>query len=179
MIDDMYPPDLPPGCSIGMVDRSAKCPHPEEAAPRKKRKKMVSPTSRTLVVAGKRGYVIGVVERFVGFPPPGHRVDLFGVIDLVGVRPTEDKRGLQIVGVQATSDNGGNHASRRAKILAEPRAKLWCDAGGALELWSWKKRGARWEPRIEVFTSASWPATPAGNGTRDDAGAPARRPDQR
>lgn len=29
MIDDMYPPDLPPGCSIGMVDRSAQCPHPK------------------------------------------------------------------------------------------------------------------------------------------------------
>lgn len=147
----------------------------EGDALRKKRKKTVSPTSRTLAAAGKRGYVIGVVERFVGFPPPGHRVDLFGVIDLVGVRPTEDKRGLQIVGVQATS--GSNHAARRTKILGEPRAKLWCDAGGVLELWSWTKRGARWEPRIEVFTPESW-STLAGSGTRDGAGVPSPRPDR-
>jgi hypothetical protein len=62
-----------------------------------------------------------------------------------------------ILGIQATAGGtGGAHAARRAKILAEPRARQWVEAGGRLELWSWAKQGARgkpkrWQLRVETY----------------------------
>ena len=124
--------------------------------PKKKRKASKSPTSRTLEECRKRGWLAGVVEQFVRFPPPGHRVDLFGVIDIVAVVPPSDEERGAILAIQATAGNSGDHARRRAKILAEPRAKRWVEAGGRLELWSWGLRGdrgkaKRWMLRIETY----------------------------
>jgi hypothetical protein len=132
-------------------------------APKKKRAKSTSPTQRTLAECRKRGWTAGVVEQFVRFPAPGHRRDLFGVIDLVAIVSGDehpyDQRG--ILAIQACA--GPSHADRRDKILAEPRARQWIEAGGRLELWSWAKRGDRgkrklWTLRVEVFTTESWRA---------------------
>ncbi len=71
----------------------------------------------------------------------------------------------RILGIQATT--GAHHADRRAKILAEHRAKLWVAAGGRLELWTWSQRVAhnqdgskakrpRWTLRVEAFTVEDW-----------------------
>ena len=118
-----------------------------EAPPKKKRKKSKSPTSRALDECKKRGWIAGVVEKFVRFPPPGHLVDLFGVIDIVAITPEG------ILGIQATGDNAGDMARRRRKILAEPRAKSWLEHA-RLEVWGWGKRGdrgksKRWTLRVD------------------------------
>lgn len=153
-------------------------PEAEEPAPRKKRKKPASPSAMTLKECAKRGWIAGVVERFVRFPPPGHKVDLFGVIDIVAI-VTEiaevaymigeepPRRAVATIGIQATTNTGGHHAKHRTKILAEPRARAWVEAGNRLELWTWAKQGAAgkrklWTLRVEVFTPESWSATPAG-----------------
>jgi hypothetical protein len=141
----------------------------EEAAPPKKRKSSTSPTERTIAECKRRGWIPGVVERHIPFPRPmGTKIDLFGVIDLVVIVPPFDKDGNgwpepgYILAIQATGGSGGTHAARRTKILAEPRAKAWVEAGGQFELWSWSKRvgynkdgskSARpaWTLRVETY----------------------------
>lgn len=136
-------------------------PEAEEATPpakaKRKSKKTISPTARTLVECRRRGWIAGVVEKNVQYPKP-HKIDLFGVIDIVAIVPAQhDLLGAgAILAIQATSNNGGTHAARRDKILAEPRAKAWVDAGGRLELWSWAKQGAAgkrktWTLRVETY----------------------------
>lgn len=120
-----------------------------------KRKKSTSPTQRTLAELRKRGWTAQVVERWNQHARV--RVDLFGVIDLIALAPTElrlDGKRSAIVGIQACA--GPSHAARRDKILAEPRAKQWIEAGGCLELWSWSLRGdrgkqKRWTLRVETY----------------------------
>lgn len=124
-----------------------------------KRRKGTSPTQRTLAECRKRGLTAQVVERWNQHARV--RVDLFGVIDLVAIVPPDGDilsgqqlRAGAILGIQATT--GPNHASRRTKILAEPRAREWVDAGGRLELWSWSQRGAAgkrklWTLRVETY----------------------------
>lgn len=132
----------------------------EELAPKKKRKASTSPTARTLAEARKRGWIAQVVERW---NPHAHvRQDLFGVIDLIAIVPQVDRDGNgwpdpgSILGIQATVNRSGQHAAHRAKILAEPRARAWVEAGGRLELWTWAMQGAagtrkRWTLRVEAF----------------------------
>lgn len=166
----------PNGCTCGF-NGDCNCPFvasTEEPAPKKKRKKPASPTSFTLKECAKRGWIAGVVERFVRFPPPGHKVDLFGVIDIVAIAPSAPRWGYVnadgsqqfsppfTIGIQATTNTGGHHAKHRAKILAEPRARAWVEAGNHLELWTWALQGARgkqkrWTLRVEAFTrDADW-----------------------
>lgn len=124
----------------------------------KKRRKSTSPTARTLAECRKRGWVAQNVEQFVRFPPPGHRLDLFGVIDIVAVVPVAAVAAAclkRTIGIQATA-SAAHHAHRRDKILAEPRAREWVDAGNGLELWSWSQRGAKgkrklWQLRVETY----------------------------
>lgn len=134
-----------------------------DPAPRKKRKLSRSPSSRCLEVCRKRGWSAGVVERFVRFPPPGHRVDLFGVIDIVAVTTvsTEGKDPVHVRGVLGIQASPGSvHAAHAHKIRAAYRddedVRAWFAAGNRLELWSWSLRGAagkakRWSLRVERF----------------------------
>lgn len=160
---DALRPSGMPGDSAGLLEptglddvtRSAPVPDALEAvgvAPKKRRKKGTSPSARTLAECRKRGWIAQVVERFNTYT--NQRVDLFGVIDLVAISPTG------IVGIQACAGSrsdgrgGGDHAARRAKILAEPRARAWVQAGAALQVWSWAKRGEHgsrklWTLRVE------------------------------
>ncbi len=128
--------------------------------PKAKRRKGKSPTQRTLDELRKRGWTAQVVER------PWNKfskvtLDLFGVIDLVAIAHDEQwVPRTAILGIQATT--GAHHADRRTKILAEPRAKEWVDAGGRLELWTWSQRVAykangskaarpAWTLRVETY----------------------------
>lgn len=129
----------------------------------------MSPTARALAECRKRGWVAQVVEQTI--PRTFIKRDLFGVIDIIAVKPTKEQIGGlccvykrpygalpgaftcpecgllntripgEIIGIQATS--GTNHAARIAKAKAEPRLRHWVDAGGRFEIWSWAKRGAR------------------------------------
>jgi hypothetical protein len=126
-----------------------------EPAPKKRKAKAKSPTSRTLDECKRRGWTAGVVERHIPFPrPQGTKIDLFGVIDLIAIRSALHGGRPGILGIQATS--GTNHASRRTKILAEGRVREWVEAGGQIELWSWSPRGVagkakRWAVRVETY----------------------------
>lgn len=147
-----------------------------EMAPKKKRKKPKQPTERTLDECRKRGWIAGIVERRIPFPKPqGTTIDLFGVIDVVAIDTSVSvscagcgrHQTGQTVGIQATS--GSNHAARRAKILAEPRALTWVQANNRLELWTFSPRGAAgkrklWTLRVETFRAEDW-----GQGTGDIA----------
>jgi len=81
------------------------------------------------------GYIPGVVEKFVAFPPPGHRVDLFGFIDIVAMKPPE--KGL--LAVQATSTP--NLMARVKKAQGCPELAAWIDSGNRFECHGWAKRG--------------------------------------
>lgn len=139
-----------------------------EAAPKAKakRKKSTSPTQRTIAECKKRGWIAGVVERWN--PHVRIRQDLFGVVDLIAIVPPELMHGYvdaegntlmrsgAILAIQCGVNTSGQHAAHRDKILAEPRAKAWVDAGGRLELWSWAKQGdrgkvKRWQLRVETY----------------------------
>lgn len=108
-----------------------------------------SPTKRSLDECKRRGWIAAVVEQTI--PRTFIKRDMFGCIDIVAIAPDG------IIGIQATSNNGGNHSARIAKIHAEPRMQSWCKAGARLLVWSWAKRGARgerklWTLREEVVT---------------------------
>lgn len=129
-----------------------------------------SPTQRALAECKKQGWTAAIVEKWN--PHSKTRLDLFGFADLVVLKPPRlmclefwDAAGRgpfrspsttkgTIVAVQVTS--GSNHAARRTKILAEPRAKLWCDCGGVVEVWSYTKRKTgRYELRVEEVSFAA------------------------
>lgn len=105
-----------------------------------------SPTSRTLAWCKERGWLVGVVERFI--PQTKRRNDLFGFIDIVVL---DGQPG--VLGIQATST--GNMSARAMKIQEEctEAAKSWLDAGNRIWVVGWAKRGAKgkrklWTPRI-------------------------------
>lgn len=111
----------------------------------------MTPTARSLAECKRRGWTAGVVEKFVRFPPPGHRVDLFGCIDIVAIGPQGevgmcDDWSERIFGIQACA--GASHAARKTKALAEPRLRAWLEAGGRFAIWSWAKRGDRGKRKL-------------------------------
>jgi hypothetical protein len=111
-----------------------------------------SPTQRTLALLRKDGWTAAIVEKWN--PHAFIRQDLYGFIDIVAIRESGG-----ILGIQACA--GASHATRRTKILAEPRAKLWLQAGGLIDICSWSKKGARgkrklWDARVEHLTLADF-----------------------
>ena len=106
-----------------------------------KRKSSKSPTQRALAELKKLGYLTAIVERWN--PYAKIRQDLWGWCDILYLTDSS------IVGLQITS--GANHAARREKILAEPRALAWIKAGGIVEVWSVAKQGARGEAKAWVI----------------------------
>ncbi len=110
----------------------------------------VSPTQRAIAHCKKHGYVAAVVERWN--PYANIRQDMMGFCDLVVLRPDAQ----DIAAVQVTS--GSNVASRVTKIKAEPRAKVWLECGGVIEVWGYRKlkpRGQKrptWELRVVPVT---------------------------
>lgn len=161
-----------------------------EPAPKKKRKKSTSPTARTLAECRKRGWIAQVVERRI--PKSFVTVDFIGCIDVIAIvaprvrdakcatcvlkRPysgepftcpncgtPNDIIPGHILGIQTTSNNGGNHSARVHKILAEPRAQQWIEAGGKLQVWSWSQTAKRkpWTLRTEDITLADFEAKDA------------------
>lgn len=95
----------------------------------------MTPTERSLAFFRDQGRTVAVVEKFVRFPPPGHRVDLFGVIDILAIG------GGVVIGCQTTS--GSNAAARVAKILASPHFETMRTSGIKLVVHAWRKVGPR------------------------------------
>jgi len=93
----------------------------------------MTPTARTLKLLRDEGWTAQVVEHYNTFSH--QRKDLFGFIDVLGIHPEHGT-----LAIQATTTD--NQAARLAKILAEPRARLWLLAGRghhAIEVWGWAK----------------------------------------
>lgn len=92
---------------------------------------MSSPTALSRKLLEAEGYTVDVVERWL--PQARRRLDLFGFADLIAIRKGEGP-----LLVQTTSAT--NMASRRTKILAEPRAALWVATGGRILLHGWRPK---------------------------------------
>lgn len=94
---------------------------------------MTSPTQRSKKYLQDDGWTVAITERWNSFAKI--RQDLFGFIDLVCLAP-----GV-ILGVQTTS--ASNASSRVNKILDEPAALQWIQAGGKILVLAWSKKGPR------------------------------------
>ena len=125
-----------------------------------------TPTQRTLALLKKRGWTAAVVEKWIPIPNSpagGIRRDLFGGIDVIALNP-EAGWTRRIHGIQCCAASG--LAAHRDKLRAEPRMKLWIEAGGCLEIHAWRKVGARgkrklWEPLIESVLVSDFTEQPA------------------
>ncbi len=106
----------------------------------------MSPTQRTLAKLRKEGWTCAITEKWNQYARV--RQDLFGFCDVIAIKPGT------ILAVQACA--GASHAARRDKILAEPRAAEWLNAGGQIAVLSWAKQGPRgkrklWTARMEMI----------------------------
>ena len=101
----------------------------------------VSATQVSLKLLRKRGYEVGIVERYNFFIH--QRFDLFNVIDLIAIKPGE------ILGVQATSY--GAATQHRQKIREEPKLLAWIEAGGQFELHLARKIKNKWIIQVEKW----------------------------
>jgi len=105
------------------------------------------PTQRTQARLRERGYEVANCERKVPISGRGFKgrlvtQDLFGFIDTLAMHKEEWKR---LLAIQSTDDS--HHATRRAKIKANPLVKLWLRQC-ALEIWSWGKKGGRGQRKL-------------------------------
>lgn len=77
---------------------------------------------------------VDIVERFVDNSRVPHRSDLFGLFDLVAMRPGEGLIGIQSCG-------GSDFAAHYKKIVYLRRrlSLMWLQCGGKIELWGWRK----------------------------------------
>lgn len=105
-----------------------------------------SPTQRTLQALRKKGYTCAITEKW---NPHAHiRQDLFQILDLLCLAKDE------ILGIQCTTY--AHHADHKTKIINHENTRIWLNAGGKLEIWSWKKtmKGKRvaYESRVEEIT---------------------------
>ena len=106
-----------------------------------------SPTTRTLALVRKQGFMAEVVEKWNAHIKI--RQDLFGFADVIAVDPNLGQSLL----FQTTSYSG--FSARRKKILESDKAKTWLDAGGRIFVHGWQQKGGkgtRWSVREEEVT---------------------------
>ncbi len=126
--------------------------------PCKKAKKATSMMKRARAELDRLGFVNDVVERRI--PHSFVTKDFLGFADIIYV--TSGSYG-SIVALQVTTNTGGHHAKHKEKIIAEPRALAWLQAGGLVELWSFAKQGPRgeaktWKIRKEEIVQSDFDA---------------------
>jgi hypothetical protein len=97
---------------------------------------MATPTSRTLQLLRREGYLAETVEKWI--PRIERRRDLFGFSDVLAVHPAARLFLL----VQVTSL--GHVADRLKKVQGRSETALWLRAGGRVEIHGWAQRGDRW-----------------------------------
>ncbi len=101
----------------------------------------------------KEGWTVGIVEKWQSFfgrkkgqGPPGVRVDLFNLWDLVAVKAGE----TGVLGIQCTM--GGGDASKHLKaMLANPILRIWLNSGNPGIIMSWAKRGERGKRKLWTY----------------------------
>lgn len=100
---------------------------------------MTSPTSRSLALYRKRGWLVAVVERFN--PYAKVRQDLFGFIDLIAIK------GDLTLGIQTTT--GDHVAERIEKVKGLQAAAVWLESPLRKIVFNgWRKVGARGERKL-------------------------------
>lgn len=92
-----------------------------------------SPTQRSLKLLREEGYTCEVVERFIPFPKPGHRKDLYGFADILAVHPF-----LGTLAVQCCVGSG--MSARRKKLAEEPNVTICKLAKWRIEIHGWVAR---------------------------------------
>jgi hypothetical protein len=97
-----------------------------------------SPTQLTLKKLREEGYLCQVVEHYNIFAKI--RQDLFGFIDVIGVREGET------IAVQATSYS--NMSARINKIAEHDNVSMVRKAGWKIQVFGWHKKDNRWTVRI-------------------------------
>jgi hypothetical protein len=102
-------------------------------------KSSISPTQRSLALLRAEGYTVEVVEKWNAHARI--RQDLFGFIDILGVRDGET------LAVQTTA--GSCLASRRKKIAEHENLGAVRKAGWRIELHGWRKLKAGWQCKRE------------------------------
>ena len=101
----------------------------------------MSPTSLTLDLLRRSGYLAAVVERWL--PKINKRRDLFGIIDVLGIHPVR----REVLLVQTTTI--ANLSARLAKVKASPVLPGLLAAGVVVQLHgSRKNAGKGWRPKI-------------------------------
>lgn len=83
------------------------------------------------------------VESWSPFPPPGHRSDLYGIVDVLALGYDET------LAVQCSTVKG--FSAHRRKIEAEPMTIVLLEAGWGIELHGWHKPGRFWEWKGYTF----------------------------
>lgn len=97
---------------------------------------MSSPTQRSKALLEKDGYLVAIVEKWN--PHARVRQDLFGLVDLVAIKPGET------VGVQTTSYS--NLSARVRKIADHENVDAVREAGWKILVHGWRKNAKnRWE----------------------------------
>ena len=107
-------------------------------------------TTRSLDYMRDLGFSVWMVERFLRFPPPGRRVDLYNCIDFLAINE------ISTVGVQSC---GSGFADHKKKILECEHTVSWLECvDRELMLIGWRKlklkrggKAMRWRPRIAHF----------------------------
>jgi hypothetical protein len=99
----------------------------------------LTPTQLTLRKLRDEGYTAAVVEHWNPFARI--RQDLFGIIDVLGVRENET------IGVQCTSF--ANRLARVRKIVESDNIGALRDAGWTLEVHGWRKIKNKWQVTVE------------------------------
>lgn len=94
---------------------------------------MTSPTTRSLALLRKEGYIAQIVERYNVFAHV--RIDLFGYIDIVAIHP----KIKGVLGVQSTTVD--NMSKRISKIKSIPTHILWLSTGNSIQVHGWAKKG--------------------------------------
>jgi hypothetical protein len=108
----------------------------------------MSPTSKSLELMRREGWLANVVEQNI--PHARLKRDLFGCIDIVGIR------GGQTLGVQTTS--ASNIASRITKVNASPHFDALRDSGWRIVVHGWYADGRVREVVVLPGTNAAgWP----------------------
>lgn len=90
---------------------------------------MISPTQRSKKELEADGFTVGIVEKWNVHARI--RQDLWGFADLIAMKPGETPLLLQVTSI--------NWASRRTKILSEPRALIALQSGFLIEVHGWRK----------------------------------------
>ncbi len=129
-----------------------------EEAEKPKRKKPFSAVQYSLKKLRSLGYTCGITEKWNAHVHI--KQDLFGFIDIVAMLP-----GMPLLAIQATGNMNG--AAHMKKILGEPRALVWLQAGGRIFLHSWEKhkvkRGGvaiRWDLNETEIVASDFPSNP-------------------